>query len=121
MTPYTVSAAADRLAWSQVAVEEVGDEIFRIPLPLPSHALRAVNVYLVADADGALLIDGGWAFEAAEEAIEKGLAAIGSSFADIREILVTHIHRDHFTQAIAIRRKYGTPVSLGAGERSNLE
>ena len=44
-----------------------------------------------------------------------------SSWRDIREFLVTHIHRDHYTQAIALRREFGSSVSLGEGERLALE
>jgi glyoxylase-like metal-dependent hydrolase (beta-lactamase superfamily II) len=31
------------------------------------------------------------------------------------------MHRDHYTQAVAIRRVFGTPISLGEGERMALE
>ena len=31
------------------------------------------------------------------------------------------MHRDHYTQAIAVRREFGTTVGLGAGERRSLE
>jgi glyoxylase-like metal-dependent hydrolase (beta-lactamase superfamily II) len=111
----------DRYAWSRPGAEQVTPDIHRIPLPLPNDALRAVNVYLVAEPDGPFLVDGGWALAAGEEALRAGLRSIGYSLADLTEILVTHIHRDHYTQAIAIRRRHGTPVSLGAGERSGLE
>jgi glyoxylase-like metal-dependent hydrolase (beta-lactamase superfamily II) len=30
------------------------------------------------------------------------------------------MHRDHYTQAIAVRRTFGTPVSLGEGEAASL-
>jgi glyoxylase-like metal-dependent hydrolase (beta-lactamase superfamily II) len=31
------------------------------------------------------------------------------------------VHRDHYTQAVYLRREFGTPVSLGAGERESLQ
>ena len=111
----------DRSAWSRPGVEQVTADIYRIPLPLPNDALRAVNVYLVVEPDGPFLVDGGWALAAGEAALRAGLKCIGYSLPDITEILVTHIHRDHYTLAVAIRRLYGTPVSLGAGERFGLE
>jgi glyoxylase-like metal-dependent hydrolase (beta-lactamase superfamily II) len=46
---------------------------------------------------------------------------LGFDLADISEFLVTHMHRDHYTQAVAIRRVFGTPISLGEGERTALE
>jgi glyoxylase-like metal-dependent hydrolase (beta-lactamase superfamily II) len=33
---------------------------------------------------------------------------------------VTHAHRDHYTQAVAVRRVFGSRVSLGENERPNL-
>jgi glyoxylase-like metal-dependent hydrolase (beta-lactamase superfamily II) len=39
----------------------------------------------------------------------------------VREFLVTHLHRDHYTQAVAVRRITGSSVSLGAGERVCLD
>ena len=47
--------------WTTPGVEEVAAGVHRIPLPLPNDNLRAVNVYTIADGDGLLLIDSGWA------------------------------------------------------------
>ncbi len=102
------------------AVEEAAD-VWRIPLPLPTDALRAVNVYAVRDGDGVVLVDAGWALARAQDVLVAGLAEIGLGLSDVREFLVTHVHRDHYTQAVAIRRTHGTPVALGAGERQGLE
>ncbi len=33
---------------------------------------------------------------------------------------MTHAHRDHYTQAVVIRRELGTRISLGDGERATL-
>ncbi|MCC5698042.1 hypothetical protein LH612_33405, partial [Klebsiella pneumoniae] len=35
-------------------------------------------------------------------------------------VLVTHAHRDHYTQAVALRREFGVRVSLGRGEQANI-
>lgn len=93
----------------------------RIPLPLPFDGLRAVNVYAVVDGDDLTLIDGGWALEAGRRQLVRSLAALDRELGDITRFLVTHVHRDHYTQAIAVRREFGTTVSLGAGERRSLE
>ena len=34
----------------------------------------------------------------------------------MRHFLVTHVHRDHYTQAVELRRIFGGKVSLGVGE-----
>jgi glyoxylase-like metal-dependent hydrolase (beta-lactamase superfamily II) len=112
---------ADRHAWEQPGAHEEAPGVYRIPLPLPGDHLKAVNVYAIADGDRVVMIDGGWAIEQADELLKAALDSIGYGPSDIREFLVTHVHRDHYTQAIAVRRAYGTPVAIGEGERACLE
>jgi len=107
--------------WTAATVEEVAPGVHRIPLPLPNDNLRAVNVYAVADGSGLLLIDSGWAVPDARERLDGALKSLDCSFGDIHRFLITHLHRDHFTQAITLRREFGTRVSLGGGERPSLE
>ncbi|MDQ6642730.1 MAG: MBL fold metallo-hydrolase, partial [Actinomycetota bacterium] len=35
--------------------------------------------------------------------------------------LVTHVHRDHYTQAIAVRREVGSRVVLGIGDKASMD
>jgi glyoxylase-like metal-dependent hydrolase (beta-lactamase superfamily II) len=107
--------------WIEEGAHEVAPGVHRLPLPLPNDGLRAVNVYAVADGDGVALIDSGWAMEASEEQLVRSLDSIGYGLGDITRFLVTHAHRDHYTQAAAIRRIYGTHISLGIGEKPSLE
>jgi glyoxylase-like metal-dependent hydrolase (beta-lactamase superfamily II) len=112
---------ADRHAWERPGAHEVAPGVHRIPLPLPGDSLKAVNVYAISDGAQVVLIDGGWALEEAEQLLGTALAGIGYELGDIREFLVTHLHRDHYTQAVALRRHHGGEVSLGEGERACLE
>jgi len=107
--------------WYEPGVEEVSDGIYRIPLPLPGDGLRAVNVYALRGGGELAMIDGGWAFADSQEHLGRALGQIGFGLADIRRILVTHIHRDHYTLAIALREQFGCHVSLGVGEQPNLD
>jgi glyoxylase-like metal-dependent hydrolase (beta-lactamase superfamily II) len=107
--------------WTSPGAHAVAPDVWRIPVVLPLDGLRAVNVYAVADGGGLTLVDGGWALEAARQALVDGLAAIGAELGDIRRFLVTHAHRDHYTNAVAVRRELGTRVALGIGERDAIE
>jgi glyoxylase-like metal-dependent hydrolase (beta-lactamase superfamily II) len=108
--------------WTEPTVEEVADGVHRIPLPLPNDGLRAVNVYVVRDDEGRItLIDSGWAIPEARELLVQMLGKLGHTPGDISRFLVTHIHRDHYTLGIALRREFGTKVALGVGERPSLE
>ena len=117
--PTTHSTGAD---WTEPTVEEVADGVHRVPLPLPNDGLRAVNVYVVRDDDGRItLIDSGWAIPEARDLLVQMLGKLGHTPGDITRFLVTHVHRDHYTLGIALRREFGTKVALGVGERPSLE
>jgi glyoxylase-like metal-dependent hydrolase (beta-lactamase superfamily II) len=107
--------------WTAPGIFESAPGVYRIPLPLPNDGLRAVNVYAVADGDGWTLVDSGWALAEARDGLATALARLGAGFPDVKRFLVTHVHRDHYTQAVVLRREFGMRVALGAGERPGLE
>ncbi|MEB3369158.1 MBL fold metallo-hydrolase [Saccharopolyspora mangrovi] len=110
-----------RYEWMEPGAFEVAPGVHRIPLPLPNDGLRAVNVYAIADGDSLTLVDGGWALEESREQLISALAQIGAGPGDITRFLVTHAHRDHYTQALTLRREFGSEVLLGEGEQATLE
>ena len=95
--------------------------VHRLPLPLPMDGLRAVNVYVIETDDGLVLIDGGWAIPESRALFDAGLNELGYSVRDIRRFLVTHMHRDHYTQASVVGREVGALVSLGIGDKATME
>ncbi len=107
--------------WTAPGVFRCAPGVYRIPLPLPNDGLRAVNVYAVEDGDGITLVDSGWALSEARELLAKALSALGAGFGDVRRFLVTHSHRDHYTQAVVLRHEFGMRVALGRGEKSGLD
>ena len=109
------------MTWTDTGAFPVAPGVHRIPLPLPNDGLRAVNVYVLETPDGLVLVDGGWAIAEAREVLAKGLASLGFSVPDITRFLVTHVHRDHYTMAVALRRETGADVALGLGEKPTLD
>ena len=107
--------------WTEPGAWPVADGIHRIPLPLPMDGLRAVNVYAIETEQGLTLIDGGWAIEESRTLLDKALRDLGFSVSDITRFLVTHVHRDHYTQAVTIRSEVGSHVSLGIGDKPTLD
>jgi glyoxylase-like metal-dependent hydrolase (beta-lactamase superfamily II) len=91
-----------------------------VPLPLPNDGLCAVNVYVIEEPDGLVLIDAGWAIPESLHQLDESLATIGHDVGEVHRILVTHVHRDHYTQAVSLRRLVGARVHLGEGERQGL-
>jgi glyoxylase-like metal-dependent hydrolase (beta-lactamase superfamily II) len=110
-----------RGAWTRPGVYEVAPGVHRIPLPLPNDGLRAVNVYVLRDETGLAIIDSGWAIPEARETLVAGLDELGSALTDVQRFLVTHVHRDHYQQAVTLRQELGMRVALGEGERDSLE
>jgi len=106
--------------WSEPGAFEVAPGVHRIPLPLPNDGLRAVNVYAIEDGDGLVMVDSGWALDEARTQLEAALGTLGKGFEDIRKFLVTHVHRDHFTMAVSLRRLFGSKIALGLGEQPSL-
>ncbi|WP_054683510.1 MBL fold metallo-hydrolase [Microbacterium sp. No. 7] len=119
--PDTVSSErTSKMAWARPGVETVLPGVHRIALPLPFDALTAVNVYVLETADGLLMVDGGWAVPEGRRQLEESLGDIGFAVADIAEILVTHMHRDHYTLGSVLRDELGCVLRLGAPESENL-
>lgn len=107
--------------WTAAGVYRCAPDVYRIPLPLPNDGLRAVNVYALPAADGFTLVDSGWALAESRELLAAALAELGASLGDVRRFLITHMHRDHYTQAVVLRREFGAQVALGRGERPGLD
>jgi glyoxylase-like metal-dependent hydrolase (beta-lactamase superfamily II) len=110
-----------RTEWAEAGVSKVAPDTYRVPLPLPNDALSAVNVYVLREADGVTLVDAGWAIQEAQLHLESALAELNHDLSDVKRFLVTHIHRDHYTLAVSIRRLFGSEIALGEGERGSLE
>ena len=117
MIPATDDPTSD---WTEPGVFQVLPGVHRIPLPLPNDGLRAVNVYAIEDGDGFVLLDAGWALAESRDRLKVALGALGGGLGDVRRFLVTHIHRDHYTQAVVLRREFGGRISLGRGEQESL-
>ena len=106
--------------WTEPGVYPVAPGVHRVPLPLPSDGLRAVNVYVLEAGEGLVLIDSGWALQQARDALDSALATLGAGLGDVRSFLVTHVHRDHYSLGVQVRRAFGTTVALGLGEQEGI-
>jgi glyoxylase-like metal-dependent hydrolase (beta-lactamase superfamily II) len=119
--PSASQADQSRHAWAESGVENLGAGVYRIPLPLPGDSLRAVNVYAIAGDDGVDLIDAGMALEQARERLTEALGELGYGLGDIRNFFITHIHQDHYTLAVQLRTTLSGKITLGEGERINMQ
>lgn len=107
--------------WSAPGCYPVSPGVHRIPLTMPQDGLRAVNVFAIETDGGLVLVDGGWRVGGALDELRDALARIGRRPEEVVDVLVTHVHRDHYTLATALRREYGARIWLGRHERPGLE
>jgi len=102
------------------SVERLRPGLWSIPVPLPSAGLRHVFVYLFETDRGAYIVDSGWDTAEAFEAAEAGLATAGYALSDLRGIMVTHMHPDHYGLAGRLREASGAWISLHAADAAFL-
>lgn len=117
--PVSSEPVAAVASWTDAVAEKVADGVHRLPLPLPDE-LAAVNVYALEQPDGLTLIDAGQAMRRCRSRLEELLAQLGAGLGDVRQFLVTHAHRDHYTLATQVRAEFGTSVGLGIKEAASL-
>jgi len=111
---------ADSPEWFEIGHEEVAAGTHRVPLPLINEP-RAVNVYVLERSDGGLtLVDAGERTKNSQARLESSLRTLGYRVTDIRDLLVTHVHRDHYGLASWLRSESGVTVRLGVREASSI-
>jgi glyoxylase-like metal-dependent hydrolase (beta-lactamase superfamily II) len=102
-------------------VEQVRPGLWSIPVPLPMNSLRYVLVYAFETDRGAYLVDAGWNTEEAFNALETGLNTAGFAMSDVRGVMVTHIHPDHYGLAGRIRAASDAWISLHPADAALIE
>jgi glyoxylase-like metal-dependent hydrolase (beta-lactamase superfamily II) len=110
-----VTGTAQRRSWETPHlpdVEQVRPGLWSVPVPLPDNPLRYVLVYLLEIDHGLAVIDTGWSTEEAWAALVAGMTVAGYEPADVRAILVTHIHPDHYGLAGRLREASGAWIAL---------
>jgi glyoxylase-like metal-dependent hydrolase (beta-lactamase superfamily II) len=102
---------------------EITPGIYWIKLPIGTadSTLEHVNIYLVGGDEGYLLVDAGWYTKESFDALQKNLAEIGADIKDISQILVTHVHPDHYGMAGRIRQLSGATLTLHEVEKGFIE
>jgi len=99
--------------------------VFRLVLPLPFPGLDRVNAYLLHDDEGSLLVDCGmWDPNADDGGFAELGAAMretGHGLKDIKALIITHAHIDHFGMAGRVVEATGCELWMHGGTRDQLE
>ncbi len=120
----TITGSAQKTAWDLGVlppVEEVRPGLWSVPVPIPINPLRYVLVYVLElSGGGVALVDAGWDTDEAWTALAEGLSALGASAGDVRAVVVTHIHPDHYGLAGRVREASGAWVGLHPADAALL-
>src|SRR3989442_15671242 len=76
--------------------ELVRPGLWSIPVPIPNNPLRYVLVYAFETDRGPYIVDAGWNTDDAYGTLVAGLREAGFDIADVKGVMVTHIHPDHY-------------------------
>jgi glyoxylase-like metal-dependent hydrolase (beta-lactamase superfamily II) len=117
--PQAVSGARETQPLPERA--ELLPGIWRLPLPLRDSPLGHVNTYLVRTDDGYLLVDCGWDTADTLHALEGHLRALDIRLPDVRHLVITHIHPDHYGLAGRLREISSANLSFHRLERLYIE
>jgi glyoxylase-like metal-dependent hydrolase (beta-lactamase superfamily II) len=98
---------------------EVLPNLYQIVVPTP-FAVGPVNCY-VASTDPVTLIDTGPRQSDSRAALHAGLSELGLTVHDVRRIIITHAHADHYGLAAELVRESGAEVWTHRHNRVMLE
>ncbi len=91
---------------------EVFTGIHKLQTEIPNSPLGHINSYLVQGEDGPILIDTGWNTEEAFQSLTGQLNEIGVALQDIRQIVITHVHPDHYGLVDRLREFSSAEIRL---------
>jgi glyoxylase-like metal-dependent hydrolase (beta-lactamase superfamily II) len=101
------------------SIQEVAENVYEFQVPIP-FKLRDINLYLVKDNDGCLLIDTGTNTAATATTLRASLAQLGVAFADLRYVVITHFHSDHAGLAGLIQQDAAAQILMHADSKRFL-
>jgi len=99
----------------ETTVQKITAGIYQICLPLP-FALDHVNCYLLRGDDGWTVLDAGLNTPANQAGWQHAFTQLDISPGDVRQIILTHSHPDHYGLAGWLQQLCDAPVFLSPRE-----
>jgi metallo-beta-lactamase class B len=104
-------------------------QLIALPAPPPGKAFdnlyfvggKWVSAWALTAPDGIILFDAMNNEDDAERTIERGLRTVGLDPSQVKTIIVTHGHGDHYGGASYFTRKYGARVVLSEADWTMME
>ncbi|WP_369237370.1 MBL fold metallo-hydrolase [Streptomyces sp. R21] len=99
-------------------VSDHGGGVRSLRVPIPDNPLGFTLVYVVDTDRGPVLIDTGWDDPTSWDALAEGLAACGTSVAEVHGVVITHHHPDHHGLSAKVRDASGAWLAMHAADIS---
>jgi glyoxylase-like metal-dependent hydrolase (beta-lactamase superfamily II) len=96
-------------------INQIVEDIYQIQLPLP-FALNSVNCYLLRGDKGWVILDAGLNTAPAQAVWRAVFSQLKITSTDIEQIILTHVHPDHYGLAGWLQEWSGAPVWLSPRE-----
>jgi metallo-beta-lactamase class B len=81
--------------------------------------MTTISAWALTTPDGIILFDAMQAHNV-EATVEQGLISLGLDPADIKYVVISHAHNDHFGGARYLQEKYGALVVMGEADWSHI-
>jgi glyoxylase-like metal-dependent hydrolase (beta-lactamase superfamily II) len=88
------------------------DGVHQLKSPAPAGPALPTNVYVIEGGDGHILVDSGWDSQESLWALQEGLKARFLKLRDIKKVVITHIHPDHYGLSGKIKQICGAQVAI---------
>jgi glyoxylase-like metal-dependent hydrolase (beta-lactamase superfamily II) len=89
---------------------EIVNGLHQLKVPVPNNPVGFTLPYLFEVPGGAAIVDPGWDAPESVEALQSQLEALGLSFREIKHVIVTHVHPDHYGMAHRVKEASGCDV-----------
>lgn len=88
------------------------DGVHQIKSPGPGSGSWPTNVYVIEGGDGYILVDSGWDSQESLWALQEGAKAANLKLREVKKVVITHVHPDHYGLSSKIKQVCGAQVAI---------
>lgn len=104
----------------QARVDEVQEDVYRVRIPIPLIEIDHVYIYLLGTGNSRFLIDTGWGSEESYSVLLSALDQLKVEPSSIKNVLITHLHYDHYGLVKEVKRLTSARISIHQREAKIL-
>ncbi|MBE0430864.1 MAG: MBL fold metallo-hydrolase [Dehalococcoidia bacterium] len=86
--------------------------VHQIKVPAPGNVAWTTNAYVLEGDNGHILVDSGWDSQESLWALQEGIKGANLKLRDIKKVVITHIHPDHYGLASKMKQICGAELAM---------